>query len=127
MSQVKLSKSRPTTHHHIISLEISPVTGKWLVILHLNGEKRVILPHYRQADAVAAVKIVSTVFGRYTPKQLRKPKFWTKALLALDYDDDDEVLAVTRSDGSLDFNPKALAVANQDLQQALQKTKSKQS
>lgn len=86
-----------------VTVERSQVTDKWLVVLYLFSNRRVISPHFKRSDAVAASKIVEQVFGEYTPEQLLRPQIWSQCLQELHYEDDDEPLGVLfrNADGKL--------------------------
>jgi hypothetical protein len=81
----------------------SNLTEKWLVVAYILGRKTVISPHYLYDDAVAASEQVFQRFNTLDIDEWRKflsgdRTVFQKAVSLLDYDDDDEIIGVIRSD-----------------------------
>lgn len=82
-----------------VTIEKSELTGKWLVVADILGHPHVISPHYQKADAVAASQQVFEKFNTITLHEWRRyiagdPQPFDRAILLLDYDDDDELIGV---------------------------------
>lgn len=92
-------------------LDVSSITGKWLVQLFLNGAWQTISAHRKEEDANAASQEIKEVFGRYSLNQLKNPKNYRKALSMLSYEDDDEVIGVI-CDGELKTDAETLRKFN---------------
>lgn len=86
-----------------VTIERSELTDKWLVMLHLHGRKRCISPHWQKQDAKAAAQAVRATFGRYSPRRLKDPQLYFKALMELKYKDDDQVLGVDNLRGGVEL------------------------
>ena len=74
-----------------ITLERTQRGGKWFVVMHLNGRKRYISPHWKKRDAKKAAVKVRKAFGRHTEEQLKDGELYFNVLISLDYPDDDVV------------------------------------
>ncbi|MDJ0593668.1 MAG: hypothetical protein QNJ72_27425 [Pleurocapsa sp. MO_226.B13] len=86
-----------------VRIEKSNLTGKWLVVAYILSRRTVITPHYLYDDAVAAAEQVFQRFNTLSIDEWRKflkgdRTVLSKAVLLLDYDDDDEIVGVIRGD-----------------------------
>jgi hypothetical protein len=109
-----------------VRIEKSNLTGKWLVVAIVLGQRIVISPHYSYDDAVAASEQVFQRFNTLDIDEWRKflngdRDSRRKAFSLLDYDDDDEIVGVIRSDLStvdgdwvVDYTPRAIEKATEE-------------
>ncbi len=86
-----------------VKVEKSSLTGKWLVVAYILGERIVISPHYKKDDADAASQQVFQRFNTLSIDEWRSYRAGDstplkKAFSLLDYDDDDEIIGVVRGD-----------------------------
>ena len=86
-----------------VRIEKSNLTGKWLVVAYILSRRTVITPYYLYDDAVAAAEQVFQRFNTLSIDEWRKflkgdRTVLSKAVLLLDYDDDDEIVGVIRGD-----------------------------
>ncbi len=90
------------------TVERSSLTGKWLCVAYILGQRTVITPHYKKEDAQAASEQVNARFNTIPRSEWKRyingsREPISKALALLDYDDDDEMVALGRinPDGSV--------------------------
>jgi len=93
------------------TVEESSLTGKWLCVAYILGQRTVITPHYKKEDAEAASEQVNARFNTIPREEWRcyvngSREPLSKALALLDYDDDDEMVALGRvnPDGSVTYD-----------------------
>lgn len=89
-------------------VELSSLTGKWLCVAYILGQRTVISPHYNRVSAESAAAQVEARFNTIQISEWRRyingdTEPFSKALSMLDYDDDDEIVGIghLNPDGSL--------------------------